>query len=164
MLEVKGKGFTLIETLIVIAIISLLAGIIMAALSTGRDKARDAERKVEVSQMGRLLSLSCFTPAAGPGDYDIAEIVPELKVAYPQYASQLDLMPKDPSSGTNTETKYRYIVNGPGKCAVYANLESEEERVTLRAITAPTAGGGTGVFAASGPGWNGSTRYYQASN
>jgi len=158
------KGFTLIELLVVIAIIGILASIVLASLAGARDGARDTKRKAEISQVGRFLTLSCYTPDAGTGDYDLADVATELMAKYPQYASQFPQIPRDPSSGTSEESRYRYIVNSSGKCALYANLERGEEPVTLQSLTAPTPGGGTGVLQAASAGWNGSTKYFQVSN
>lgn len=158
------KGFTLIEILVVIAIIGILAAIVLAALGGARDSARDAKRKTEIAQIGRLLTFSCYTPTAGAGDYDLAELVPELQTKYPQYASQIQNFPRDPKTGTAAASRYRYVVDGAGKCAIYANLEHADEPVTLSTLTAPTAGGGTGVLEAPSPGWNGSPKYFQVSN
>lgn len=158
------RGFTLIEILVVIAIIGILAAVVLASLGTATGKARDAKRKAEVVQVGRLLSFSCYTPAAGAGDYDLFVVANELKATYPQYAAQLANVPRDPSLGTNAMSGYHYLADGSGKCAIYANLEAASEPVTLPALSAPTAGGGTGVLAASSQGPNGSNKYFQVSN
>lgn len=158
------KGFTLIEILIVIAIIAILSAIILPSLLGARDSARDARRKSELVHIGRFVTAKCYTPDTGAGDYDFADVAAELRTKYPQYASQLRAVPQDPSTGSETETKYRYIVASNGSCALYANLERDIENITLTGITTPTPGGGTGVFQAATAGWNGSNKYYQISN
>ena len=158
----KKPGFTLIEILVVIAIIGLLSGVILVAINPARAKARDVRRKSELRQVGQFLSASsCYIPNAGPGDYDIAALVPELQAKYPQYASLIGNAPQDPKTGSSSQTNYRYIVIDDSRCDLYANLENENEPVTLTGITAPTAGGGTGVLRAATDGPNGSPIYYQ---
>lgn len=159
---IRRRGFTLIELLVVIAITGILAVIIFTALGGAGSAARDARRKVELSQIGQFLKLSCYTPDAGAGDYDLLPIVAELKTKNPQYAGQIPT-PKDPSTGTGVLSNYRYIVSSGGNCALYANLEQESQAVVLP-ITAPTPGAGTGVFGEATAGWNGSHKYFQVSN
>jgi prepilin-type N-terminal cleavage/methylation domain-containing protein len=163
----KRNGFSLIELLIVIAILAILSTFVFVIVFPALAKARDTRRIFEISNIGRYIVSSCPLPADGPGTYDLAALVTELRPKYPKYAEALTTLPKDPSRGTEEETFYRYIVSdasGTRKCAFFANLENAAEAVTNNTITEPTAGGGTGVFAAIEPGWNGTDRYYQFSN
>lgn len=158
------KSFTLIETLIVIAIIGILATVIIIALVGARDKAKDAKRKAEVTQVGRIFGVGCYMPDDGSEkEYDLVPLAEELKAKYPEYSKFFSTVPRDPKTGTETDSKYFYIVSEDGKkCAVYANLENTKEPVTLT-ITTPTPGGGTGVLEAEEPGWNGTPLYFQYS-
>ena len=162
----RNRGFTLIEILTVIAIIAVLAGVVVVATGGARLKGRDAKRKADLSQFGRVLQGGCHMPTGGPGEYDLSIIVEELKAKYPQYANAMGRVPKDPKTGSDGDTGYIYTISADGKkCAFYANLEYEEEEVTLESLTAPTPGGGSGVLSASGPaGRNGTNLYFQVSN
>jgi len=47
----KNKGFTLIELLVVIAIIGILASVVLASLSSARDKGKNAAVKSQLANM-----------------------------------------------------------------------------------------------------------------
>lgn len=161
----RKQGFSLIELLVAVAIIGIIATLVSVSLFSSLKKARDAKRKSDLAQIGRILSAGCYMPNAGPGEYDLIVLMEELKNKYPQYANFISQTPKDPKSGTASESFYRYVVIEDGtKCVLYANLENINEPVTITGITAPTAGGGTGVLQASSPGWNGTDKYFQISN
>lgn len=160
----QKKAFTLVEMLIIIAIIGILSSIILVSLSGVREKGRDAKRKAEIAQFGRFLTLSCYLPEEGEGEYDLIPLAEQMRNKYPQYSQYFANIPKDPKTGTESESKYVYTVNADGsKCALYANLENEKETVTLL-ITVPTPGGGVGVLKTDTAGWNGTPLYFQYSN
>ena len=161
----QENGFTLIELLVVIGIIGILSSIVLVSVNSVRIKARDTKRKAEISSVGRMITLSCYIPSAGPGEYDIADLISELVASNPQYASYVSQIPKDPSApSSGNKSLYMYTVNADHQCAVYANLENKEEPVTLQNASGPTPGGGTGVVNASSEGWNGTSKYFQVSN
>lgn len=161
----KTRAFTLIEILTVIGIIAVLAAIVTVAAGGALKKGRDAKRRSDLSTIGRFISGGCYTPDAGPGEYDLGAVLAEFKTKNPQYANLMAKTPRDPKSGTDENSGYRYVLGTDGnKCALFANLENGNEKVTITGISAPTPGGGTGVFQATNEGANGTDRFFQVSN
>jgi prepilin-type N-terminal cleavage/methylation domain-containing protein len=63
-LKQKSKGFTLIELLVVIAIIGILSGIVLVAMSSARNKAKDAHVKRELVHLRTQVNLNIVTGTA----------------------------------------------------------------------------------------------------
>jgi prepilin-type N-terminal cleavage/methylation domain-containing protein len=157
------KAFTMIEILVVIGIIGILASLAFVYLGGATKKARDTKRISDLTQIGRFLSFGCLTPDAGAGEYDLNELLGEYRTKYPQYASNIPSI-RDPKTGNESASGYRYIVTDDSKCVLYANLENGATAVTLSAIAEATPGGGKGVFVAVDTGPNGSNKFFQVSN
>jgi prepilin-type N-terminal cleavage/methylation domain-containing protein len=103
----KNKGFTLIEMLIVIAIIGILAGIVLTGVRGFQATARDTRRIGDVRNIQPLLELYFTRNGTYPG------ALTDL--------SGLGTVPTDPTSGS----QYDYSVDGAGlSYCVGATLES----------------------------------------
>lgn len=160
-----NKGFTLLELTIVIGIIALLVTIVLVNVLPARNKARDTKRIHDLVTIGRFMTFGCYLPNGGATSIDLIDLAAELVIAKPQYSQYLGQVPQDPLSGTGTTSNYTYIVTADStSCALYANLEQENEDVTLSGLTDPTPGGGQGVLQGSSVGPNGTNLYYQYSN
>ena len=53
----KRTGFTLVELLVVISIVSLLSSVVLASLNSARSKSRDARRVADLKQLQLALEL-----------------------------------------------------------------------------------------------------------
>ncbi len=60
------RGFTLIEILVVIAIIGILSSVVLASLATSRAKARDARRIADLEEVKKALELYYDSNGAYP--------------------------------------------------------------------------------------------------
>lgn len=158
------SGFTLMEILVVVAIIGILAVLAFVYFGGATAKARDTKRISDLNQIGRFLSFGCLMPDGGAGEYDLNDLIEEYKIKYPQYANSIPSNIRDPKTGTGSSSNYKYIVNEDKNCVLYANLEDENAEVSLPNIIEPTPGGGKGIFTDSDIGWNGSNKYYAISN
>ena len=138
MIRTNQKGFTLLELLIVMALIAILVGIALAALNPGRQfaNARNTTRYAHVTVISNAISANMaenngtFTCAAGAigttartmangaGNYDIA---PCLVINY------LNNMPYDPSatgahwtSTTDYNSGYTISQDASGRISILA--------------------------------------------
>jgi prepilin-type N-terminal cleavage/methylation domain-containing protein len=99
-------GFTLIELLVVISIIGILATLVAANLNSARSRARDAQRKSDMRNVGTALRLYYND-----------------KATYPTYPAQfafgaefisgtttyMDMVPNDPLYNANDSPPIQYV-------------------------------------------------------
>ena len=121
-----SRGFTLVELMIVIAIIAILSGIILTSMTGSKAKSRDAARISDVNQI--QLSLEQYFDRCGqypatldPGTNNgCVGIVPAITLG-----SFISVIPKDPSNNSN----FGYATNAggtnpPTDYVIHAKLES----------------------------------------
>ncbi len=127
----KYQGFSLIEILVVVALIIILATITLVAINPGKNfrDTRNAQRSADVTQIlnavtqytseegnsitafGSITNCTTGNSAIGTGGIDLASIlVDEFIVA----------IPMDPSVGTDADTGYTICVTDGGRVQIDA--------------------------------------------
>lgn len=143
--NMKNKGFTILELLIVIAIIGILAAIILASLNTARQKSRDARRIEDIKQIQNALALYFESQATNsyPGGQEGTTFDNALAPTY------IPVVPDDPSGGDYQykglkigNTGISNCVQSDPACTYYhlgANLEGDEGTGATNPILAKDA-------------------------
>jgi prepilin-type N-terminal cleavage/methylation domain-containing protein len=115
------RAFTLIELMVVIAIIGLLAAAILASLSTASQRSRDASRIADIKQVQNALELYA---ADNGGKYPsvTSTFVSQLNSALvPKY---IPVLSEDPMP---TRARYRYQIPSSGTSySMVIDLESDD--------------------------------------
>jgi prepilin-type N-terminal cleavage/methylation domain-containing protein len=101
------SGFTLIELLVVIAIISILAALILAALHSTQQSARDTKRKSDLRQVGTALANYAAHHSSQypvrPSEVDVADLTELTAEGF------ISVFPDPPDGSTDN---YTYISDG----------------------------------------------------
>lgn len=110
----KKAGFTIVELMIVVAILSMLAAIMLPAVARAREAARRSSCQNNMKQMGMIfmmfageapqqnypsIQIDQFLPVEDPYDNVVFSLSPRLIGLYPNYATDLNVFscPSDPT-------------------------------------------------------------------
>jgi len=86
----KNKGFTLIELLVVIAIIGILSAVVIASLTSTRQKGVDATIKSQLTSLRNALELYFNDPTKGSNSYGPSTISCDNMFADPSISPMID--------------------------------------------------------------------------
>ena len=137
----KSSGFTLVELLVVIAVIGLLSSVVLASLTVARRKSRDARRVSDMKQMQIAFEFyfDAFRTYPANGYAGLSAILT------PTYISTV---PNEPLGGWPA---YRYCQRTATSYALGASLEITPNDLLANDVDANyTTGNCTGVNAVYG--------------
>ncbi len=123
--EKNVRGFTLLELLVVMAIIGVLVAIAMVALDQSRAKGRDGARKTQVSEILNALELF-YTDGNGypedgtPGNASTGAVLSSIGSGF--FGSEYFSRAPDEAN-----TRYFYCVSGDRKSMLLA-IDTEQDR------------------------------------
>lgn len=126
------KGFTLIEILVVIAIIGTLSALLLPNFMDARARARDAQRKSDLNQIQKALEM--YKNDQVNQSYPDKDKLPAAGLAFSSASGvYMKAVPKDPLSTDSTPIAYLYTPVGVGPvyvdyilCACLENIADTE--------------------------------------
>jgi prepilin-type N-terminal cleavage/methylation domain-containing protein len=153
---VLKKGFSLVELIVAVSIISILTGIILTSLSPARGKARDAKKISDIGQIQFALEMyydRCkaypdATTEEGPGNTELSYLDNTKLCTTPsgKTVTLSDLISKMPEPIGPGNVHYDYIVSDDRQDYVlHAQLENDNDAIKNRLDDRPTVGFDTSV-------------------
>ncbi|TSC60576.1 MAG: putative General secretion pathway protein GspG [Parcubacteria group bacterium LiPW_15] len=143
----RRKGFTLIEMLIVVAIIGILASVVVIGIGPAQQRARDSRRASDLKQIQTSLELFYNKNGKYPtGGTDAEMAWADFATAITTAGIGVNKIPDDPIN--NATNKYQYGASGDGTVYVLkATMEQVNDALQKTSLrgTIYTIDCGTGV-------------------
>lgn len=131
--SIKQSGFTLLELLVVVVILGILATVGMGQYRASQIKARDAQRKSDLSNVARALEMYYNDYESYPENNSSGQLVVDgnslpwgtgFETDETIYMKDL---PQDPGFSDGEDWRYCYVSNGGDDYKLYARLENEND-------------------------------------
>lgn len=118
-----NQAFTLIELLIVIAIIGILSSVVLMSLNTAREKSRDTARYQQANEFLKALELYHTDTGQYPVTVSVDTPVP-FSTVQPTISTYMSSVPADPTYPANQGYHYCSTADG-SSMAILINTEND---------------------------------------
>jgi type II secretion system protein G len=122
--HITERGFTLLELLVVMAIIGVLTAIVLVALGDSREKGRDASRKTQIQEIIKALEFTYSDsgeyPTVVPGGVSLADVGLQNQFIGSAANQYLKRVPDSPESF--------YYCASPDRKSMMLAVDTEDDR------------------------------------